>query len=387
MKAKMKTKIEKTRKMKIAFICIYSHPSICGVWNRISHLSELLIKKGHEVHVFSTNVIKTTNKKSSIFEIYRGIRIHRFEPKLSISKNIKFWNFSFELKKLNPDVIIAEVYRHPHTSLALKIAKKLKKPCFLTTHAPFVEPELRSKVGNLIANLYDRSYGKKTINKFNKIITITKWEIPHLLKIGVNKDKLTYLPNGLPDEFFKLKRKKGQGLLFLGRIAQIKNLETLIIAFGKIIKKHPHLDLKLVGPADEKYKTELTALIKKLNLDKNIIFFPAVYDLKEKIKIIDEADIFILPSKREAMPQSLIEAMSRGKIVIASENKGTKEIIQENKNGFLFSTLDSNELAKIIDFCLTKRNQKTLEKIRKNAILKSEKFKWNKLFNKLSKLL
>lgn len=374
------------KKLKIAFICIYSHPSICGVWSRIYNLSRLLIEKGHSVHIFSTNSIKGTNNKSPSFEVYDKIKIHRSEPRLSLGENIKFWDLS-SLKKLNPDIIIAEVYRHPHTHSALKIAKKLKKPCFLTTHAPFVEPELRSKTGNSIANFYDKFYGKKIINKFDKVITITKWEVPYLLKIGAEKDKLTYIPNGLPDEFFKLKREKGKNLLFLGRIARIKNLETIIRALGKLAKKHPYLKLKIVGPADEKYKTELIALIEKLNLGKNIKFLPAVYDLKKKIKIIDSAEIFILPSKREAMPQSLIEAMSREKIVIASKNKGTKEIVTHNQNGFLFPLSDSDKLAEIIDFCLDKRNKKRLNEIKKNAALNSQKFKWSKIFNDFYKLL
>jgi glycosyltransferase involved in cell wall biosynthesis len=374
------------KKLKIAFVCIYSHPSICGVWSRIYNLSKLLIEKGHSVHIFSTNTIKGTNNKSSPFEVYDKIKIHRTKPKLSLGENINFWSLS-QLKKLNPDIIVAEVYRHPHTHTVLKIAKKLKKPCFLTTHAPFVEPELRSKTGNLIASFYDKFYGKKVINKFDEIITITKWEVPYLLKIGADKNKLVYLPNGLPDEFFTGKKEKGKNLLFLGRIARIKNLETMIKALGKLVKKHPSLKLKIVGPADEKYKEELLTLIKNLNLEKSIEFLPAIYDLKKKIKIIDSAEIFILPSKREAMPQSLIEAMSRGKIVIASKNKGTEELIINNQTGFLFPVLDSSNLAEILDSCLTKKNKKKLNEIRKNASRKAEEFKWKKIFNDFYKLL
>jgi glycosyltransferase involved in cell wall biosynthesis len=374
------------KKLKIAFVCIYSHPSICGVWSRIYNLSRLLIEKGHSVHIFSTNTIKGTNNKSSSFEVHAGIKVHRAKPWLALGENINFWSLS-QLKKLNPDIIIAEVYRHPHTHTVLKIAKKLKKPCFLTTHAPFVEPELRSKAGNLIANFYDKFYGKKIINKFDKIITITKWEVPYLLKVGAERNKLVYLPNGLPDEFFTGKKEKGKNILFLGRIARIKNLETMIKALGKLVKKHQNLKLKIVGPADEKYKEELLSLIKKLDLGKNVEFLSAVYDLKKKIKIIDSAEIFILPSKREAMPQSLIEAMSRGKIVLASQNKGTEEIINNNQTGFLFPVSDSNKLAEIIDSCLDKKNKRKLDKIKKKAATKTEEFKWEKIFNDFYKLL
>lgn len=375
------------KRLKIVFVCIYSYPSICGVWSRVYNLSKMLIKKGHEVHVFSTNIVKEISEKSSENEVCEKIKIHRFNPSLSFGENIKFWNFYKKLKDLNPDIIIAEVYRHPHTNLALRAAKKLQIPVFLTTHAPFVERELRTNFGNLLVNFYDRFYGKRIINKFDKIITITKWELDYLYKLGADKDKIEYIPNGIPEDFFKLKTKKGKGLLFLGRISPIKNLETLILAFSKLSKKYPDLDLKIVGPAEENYKNKLIGLIKKLRLDDNIKFFPVVHDLKKEIKIMDNSAIFVLPSFREAMPQTLIEVMARGKIVIASNNKGSSEIIEDNTTGFLFKISDADELAEKIEFCLNNKNEKKLNLIRRNAVEKVKAFKWDKLFNDFYKLI
>jgi glycosyltransferase involved in cell wall biosynthesis len=383
--------------MKIAFVCIYSHPSICGVWSRVYNLGKMLKKKGHEVSVFSTNVVKGVGKSSENFENLEGIKINRFKPLFSIGENIKFWSFYKKLKKFNPDLIIAEVYRHPHTYFALKAAKKLGKPIFLTTHAPFVEAELRSKKGDFIEKSYDKIFGKK-INQFDKIITITKWEIPYLLNLGANKNKFEYIPNGIPEEFFEKRRleaspkvqnsgRSGKDILFLGRISAIKDLTTLIKALSKVVKKYPEVSLKFVGPAEKEYEFKLKKLINKLNLEKNVKFLPAVYDLDKKIKIIDEAEIFVLPSKREAMPQSLIEAMARGKIVIASNNKGSSEIIENNKNGFLFPISDENKLAETIEFCLNSKNKKQLNKIKKNAFEKSKSFAWIKIFKDFYKLL
>ncbi len=373
--------------MKIAFLCIYSHPSICGVWSRVYSLAEMLVKKGHDVHVFSTNIVKGTDKTSSLLQNYKGIVIHRFKPKIQFGENTKFWNFSSELKKFNPDIIISEVYRHPHTTLALKIAKKLKKPCFLVTHAPFVEPKLRTPLENFIADFYDKFYGRKVLNQFDKVITITRWEVPYLLKLGCKKEKIVYVPNAIPDKFFKFKNKKGQGLLFLGRISPVKNLETLIFAMELLVKKHQDIILKIVGPYEAPYKKKLVSIIKKLGLEKRIKFYPAIYNIKKKIEIIDSSEIFVLPSKREAMPQSLVEAMARRKIVIASQNKGSEEIIKNNENGFLFSISNKKELAKIIEFCLDKKNRAEINKIRENAFIKAKRFCGNKVFRDFYRLI
>lgn len=187
--------------------------------------------------------------------------------------------------------------------------------------------------------------------------------------------------------FSQEKGKKEKACFFFGRISPIKNLETLIKALCNLVKKYPGIKLKIIGPSEEKYKSELLSLIKSLDLEKNVKFYPAVYDLNKKIKVIDDSAIFILPSLREAMPQSLIEAMSRGKIVVASNNKGSGEIIKDNKNGFLFPVSDSEKLAEAIDFCMDKRNKKKLDKVRKAAIQKSKDFGWSKIFKDFYNLI
>jgi len=111
-------------------------------------------------------------------------------------------------------------------------------------------------------------------------------------------------------------------------------------------------------------------------------FLPPVYDIKEKIKLIDNHEIFILPSKREGMPQSLIEAMARGKIVIASDTDGAKEIIKDNFNGFLFKNGDTEDLKNHIEFILKLPNIEKLQ-IRNRARKSVEQFKISKLIDKL----
>jgi glycosyltransferase involved in cell wall biosynthesis len=371
-------------KPKIAFVCIYSR-GICGVWTSIYQLSLELIKKGYEIHVFSTNKTKGSDEIAESSEIQDGLHIHRFSPKLSIGRNINFWNFSEKLKEVNPDIIIAEVYRHPHTISALKLARNLEKPIFLVTHAPFVDKKNRSPFERAIEFFYDRFLGKKHINSFNEVINIAKWELPFLKKIGLEKSP-AYIPNGIPKEFFKSKINFStpKKILYFGRISPIKNLEILIRAMSLLKNKLIRLDI--VGPAEPEYQEYLNALIKSLDL-KNINFYPAVVELNKKIKIMDRYDIFILPSKREAMPQTLIEFMALGKIVIASGTKGAEEIVVDNENGFLFEIDNYSQLAEKINYCLDKKNYNKLKKIQLNARESVEKFNLENLADKLEALI
>jgi len=40
------------------------------------------------------------------------------------------------------------------------------------------------------------------VNKFDKVITISKWEIPFLLRLGCKREKIVHIPNSIPEEFF-----------------------------------------------------------------------------------------------------------------------------------------------------------------------------------------
>ncbi|MFH1451632.1 MAG: glycosyltransferase family 4 protein [archaeon] len=369
------------KKLKILEITAFS-AGICGVWTRVREESQLLARKGHEVKVFSSNIFRGENLKfAKECETLENIEVRRFKTKYSFGQNTFFWDFEKQAIEFNPDIIVCHAYRQYYSTKALKIAKKLKIPCFLVTHAPFLEKKLRSWKLNLAVLLYDIFIGRRIINNYSRIIAITKWEIPHLLKLGCRNDKIIYIPNGISDIFFKNKPPSNRkDILFLGRIAPIKSLETIITAISLL--KNPTIKLDLVGPAEEKYKEKLLSLIKKLKLEKQITFYPPVYDLSKKINILDKHAIFILPSKREGMPISLIEAMAREMVVISSNNDGGKEIIENGKNGFLFDIGNVEQLAEKLKLVL----EKIPKDMGENARTDVAKFAWSNLVNEIEKV-
>jgi 1,2-diacylglycerol 3-alpha-glucosyltransferase len=370
--------------MKILEIAPFSS-GICGVWARISVETQLLAKKGHEVYVFSSDIHRGEGKTdiACAEEVIDKVKVKRFPTKFSLGQNTFFWNCKKEALRLNPDVIITHVYRHYHSTIALKIAKKLKIPCILVTHAPFLDVKTRGWKLSLIAWIYDTFIGKRILKEYSRIFVISKWELPYLYKLGVKREKIVYVPNGIPEEFFKIKPKKfkkdsKKKILFLGRIAEIKNLEVLIKAI-KLISSKRNLVLNLVGPVEEPYETKIKLLIQHLNLGGRVHFLGPIYKLKEKISLIDANDLFVLPSKREGMPQALIEAMARSKIVIGSNIPSIKDIIQDSSNGKLFKVDSPEDLAEKIMALLDESLQN--KKIAKNARKSVEQFSWSNLIS------
>jgi len=359
------------------------------VWARVKEEAIWLDRMGNEVRVFSSNFVKGSDKLAKKEEEIGGVRISRFPGKILGGEGFMKWNFEDEALKFEPDVIIAHSYRLPHTLKALKISEILRKKgkkckVFLVAHAPFERNSTRSLLAKLVVWGYDNLIGPRTLNRFDKILAITHWEIPYLIKYGARKEKIEYVPNGIPEEFFSQKPGKEQDkILFLGRISPIKNIEVVISALRLL--KNKRIIFEVVGPPEEDYLRELKSLVGRLGLRKRVVFSGPVYDIKTKIKKIDSANIFVLPSRSEGMPQSLIEAMARRRIVIASDNLAARDLIKNNKTGYLFKNGDVGDLVKKINFAL--KNEEKNKKVRKGAKEYVKQFRWNRVIKKLNEII
>ncbi len=367
--------------MKILELTTYS-AGICGVFARVKEEAKRLSDLGHEVKIFSTNHTKGSASIAPKTERIGKVEITRFPAKKLGGESFTYWNFEKEALRFSPDIIIAHVYRHIHTIQALRIAK-MNFPVILVTHAPFQSgKENRSLPARLAVKFYDIFIGRLTLKKFSKIIIISLWEKPFLKVLGVPESKIEYIPNGIPELFFTQQPKKEEKkILYFGRISPVKDLETLIIAFSKM--KDKSFLLEIAGPSEQGYLNSLKSLVLGLRLKKRVIFTSAISDIKKKIEKYDSAFVYVLPSKREGMPQSLIEAMARKKTVIASNNSGSKDLIQHNKNGFLFSIGDSDCLSLLLDNAVSSKNNK----IKNSAFNSVNHFAWPILIKKLNYLI
>jgi len=318
--------------MKILEVCPYS-AGACGVLNRVLTESKALKEMGHEVIIFSSDATKGSKEKAKAEDILEGIPTTRF-PYIKLGgESFMKWNYKKEAVAYAPDIIIVHNYRHLHTTQALKIKKELPNcKVILVTHAPFVVGNItRGFVAKTIVNMYDKFIGPKTINNFDAIIRICNWEEPFLLDLGADMNKMYTIPNVLPNIYFETKPKDpiNKSVLFLGRVSPVKNIEFIY----ELAELMPDYNFSIVGPVEESYFFKLSV---KYNMKpKNITFYPPIYDIDDKIAAYDNHKYFILPSIREAMPQALMEAMSRGKICISTNTDGAHEIITPKTNGYI----------------------------------------------------
>jgi len=136
----------------------------------------------------------------------------------------------------------------------------------------------------------------------------------------------------LPDTAFAPKARssrEGAGkfvLVFVGTLAQLyKAPDVLLDALGLCVRDGLDLELVLVG--DGKHRTELETRARALSLEGRTRFLGQLPAGKAVRDQLDEADVFVLPSKVEGLPRAMIEAMARGLPCIGSTVGGMPEML------------------------------------------------------------
>ncbi|CAK8721618.1 hypothetical protein GKODMF_13210 [Candidatus Electrothrix gigas] len=125
----------------------------------------------------------------------------------------------------------------------------------------------------------------------------------------------------------------GINLLCLGTIEQRKGQDYLIDNFSLILEVYRDAYLYLVGSDASGWALQLKQKVKKMGLNSKIHFLP--YQ-KNGMELIYASDILIVPSRAEAMPLVVLEAMCLKTPVIASNVDGITELIEHNNTGWLF---------------------------------------------------
>lgn len=134
----------------------------------------------------------------------------------------------------------------------------------------------------------------------------------------------------------------GDYYLYFGRLSREKGIITLIDTFAH------HKNLKLIIAGDGPLKEHLDKRIKDMNLvNIQTIGFISGEKLKD---LISNSKFVIIPSEwYENNPLSIIESQALGKPVIGADIGGIPELIDDNKNGFIFESFNQNSLSEILE--------------------------------------
>jgi len=295
-------------------------------------------------------------------------KMYNYRPLYHLYKILYFWHKASRYIKKNSgkyDVI----WLHNPNPLSFRSTFQKTLITIHTTHYGYPS---RSVYVSFMSRLEKGFY--ENVNC--KFTAVSPQVCRELEELGVNKERITYIPNGVDTQRFKptsdkkLLRKKFNIpeddliLLSLGRLTDQKQPHVLIDVFSLIERRLSNVTLIIAGGGELLDKTK--RLVQKKNM-KNVKFLGHVDHDKDVPDLYACSDYYIMTSKYEGLPLTLLEAMSSGLPCIVSDIPNLR-IVKDAKCGIVIDFSDEEKAAEeIIDY-LERDNSEHSKNAREYAV-------------------
>ncbi len=303
-----------------------------------------LAKKLSKEYIVTIFVLSTNPNNFFVDELKQNkIKIIFFD--ISGRFNLKkFLKVFYKIKKFNPDILHnnLDTLYFPLYSLIMK-----KKMVFTIHSSPdrlknlkfflFIKPLIRNKLIQFVA-----------VSRSIKLIAMKELNIEEkLISIIYNPVDI----NNESDKKVSFDIQKGNVIFInVARFDLIKNHDNLINAFYKLNREFNDTKLFLLGDGPEREKIEKKVL--ELGLNSSVEFIGSTQNVENYLY---DAHVFVLSSDSEALPITIIEAMTVGLPIISTNVGGIKDIVNET-NGFLVTPRNSVELYTAMKRIINKKN-------------------------------
>lgn len=260
------------------------------------------------------------------------------------------------IRKGQFDIIHVHGHHYPISWLAVKAANKYGIPVALTLHGTFSLNPYVSGGKTGIEIWLNKNFFPRVLNNAKAIIGLTKQITNYAMMFGGSTTQYFTIPNGIDtDNYtlnlgFKKKYREKYGIspdaitiLFLGRFEHVKGiLEFMNAAMELIDELGKRVEVVLVGGGSLEQE-----IVEKSNSTGGIHFLG--WQEEDKVhEIYIASDIFVLPSRFEALPITVIEAMNAGLHIVYSAVGGVPEVLQLYPRKTLLSEVSSNKIRQVL---------------------------------------
>ncbi len=311
-----------------------------GAERVVSVLSGLLADSGEDVHII------TYKKTERDYKISENVKIHEMPQRQDspVTKGLRIFDMRRIIKEIQPDVIIPFVGTVLYVSWFATLGMNI--PFILTIrNNPWTMPEKKTsrKFRDYLA---DKSCAIMVQNEeqseyFSEKLRTKCWVVPNPIS------------KKFVDNYKEIYNDKITKMIAVGRLHEQKNYPLLLKALADIIPDRPEITLDIFGEGHQ--ENALKELIANLGLEKNVFLRGRSQKIEEQLKT---ADLFLMTSDYEGMPNALMEAMAFGVSCISSDCRtGPKSLISSYENGLLFQTGNCTDLKKKIEWAIANPNQ------------------------------
>lgn len=322
-------------------------PIIAGVSNYVYKLSLELTARGHKV-----TVITRGSRRTLGFDQIDNISVFRLPSlmvyPLHISVHGMFQNRLLRVLENEFDVV------HIHHPLTPPCRTSL--PVLVTAHSSIgqsiASPSFYSAGPRLpyvvmyLMRIYFGHVERGTVNTADLVTAVSK-AVADELTIRYGRDlseSVKVLGNGVDTRVFTpgTAARSRSLVLYVGRLTWSKGLEDLVIAAHLILQQRRDVSFAVAG--DGPAKIFMEGLIGDMGVGDNFSMLGNLAQPK-LIELYQRATVFVLPTRSEGMPTSLLEAMACELPAVASNVGGIPEILQNNLNGVTVPPGDPKAIA------------------------------------------
>lgn len=386
--------------------CINSLENFGGMERVLLDRVDYLIKNyGYDITIITTEIekgerffylnpkIKTINLNIDYYNILNGIKnegkllnIVAFLKKMLLKEKKRrehLKKLQFEIEKINPDIIISmgDLSR----DIVGKIKSKAKKILENHFNKEFLLGEdIENKILRYFKVNIKTRLKKINLKNYDKFIVLTEEDKVKWIKMYKKYEKKIKVVNN-PLTFYpkKVSTLENKKVISLGRLTNQKGYDLLVKIWSIVNKEYPDWVLEIYGEGIERKKLE--SQIEKLNLKEKIKLKGVTKHPDEKLY---EASIYVMSSRFEGLPLTLIEAMSCGLPLVSFDCPcGPKDVITDGKNGFLCKFGDIEMMAEKIKYLIKNNDErKRMGNISKKISLNFKKEKimenWKEIYEK-----
>lgn len=301
---------------------------LAGAETMVENLSCSLAAEGHDILVisfFDLHTAITERIENKGIKIEYLCKKRGFDPSI-VSKMRKI------VRAYQPDVIHTHRYVLPYVFLA---SMELKVKRVHTVHN--IAQKEQTKAG--------KNINKVLFRHFNVVPVALSEEVQKTIQevYGLPTTRIPIVFNGIDLSRCTVKESYTKietfTILHIGRFMDVKNHELLLRSFARFKGRHSDARLQLLG--DGELKENMMHLAVQLDIADAVEFAGLQSDV---YPWLHNADVFILPSKFEGMPMTLIEAMGTGLPIIASDVGGIPDMLTNQKEGLLIASKEENIL-------------------------------------------
>ncbi|MCK5450705.1 MAG: glycosyltransferase family 4 protein [Candidatus Omnitrophica bacterium] len=249
--------------------------------------------------------------------------------------------------------------------------------------------KLKIPVVTVLHTVREKSYDdaqekvfEELVQRSDRIVVMSKMAIEMLVNSGVSREKIVYIPHGIPNVFstkvvtakenFDFRDKTI--MLTFGLLRSNKGVEYVIDAMGKLARKYPDLVYIILGATHpgviklqgEKYRHYLMRKVDKLGLQKQIIFHDRFVELDELCEYISAADFYVVPylTREQITSGTLCYALGAGKAVVSTPSWAAEELLADGR-GVIVPFENAEAIASEIDGLM--QDPKTFKNMQEKA--------------------